>query len=361
MHIRILLGLLFLSIGFSPLAAQNWQAFGSLHGGYTLQIHPDYPEITQPSFSGMLGVVNSNAPNIYLPNARTGIAWTWLDAGNPEILGQATGPMVFLDGYWTGRRKWSLRYALGTGFAGMTRTFNRQSNPTNIVVGSRITSLAYFQLYVSGPISKRYSLQVGLSAWHYSAARVRVPNLGINVPSLMIGLTPTQVWVCGEQVEWPEIDKRLRPGIRLGMGFTSRKTAGGPLYPVPTLMGMVQKRDGHGLLRWQAGFKAFYEESLFAFYQNQDFGRDTPQRDATGLIAWVGCEWLLGRLGINARLGPYLKRPHLMDHPLYTELGLQYYLNNQNEHFRNQPYLGLYVHAHSGEADWAELALGWMF
>lgn len=344
----------------AQLRPGGWSALGT-----TFPIHPDYPALVQPAYAVSLGlsqaVDGSRAWHHLFRQPRLRYEALWYDPGNPAVLGQALSAAIWLDLELARGSRWTLRYAFGKGPSFMTRPQDRRRNPTNIAYAGRLTDLTALQVYLRRQLAPTLALDLGVTALHYSSAQVTVPNLGLNSVGLHLGLqglprSPLPLRFVPARV----LRRGLRPALRLGHGFAARIIDDGPVYAVYTLMPYLTWQPW-AKLRLAAGGKAFYHDGLYEFYETQDFGVGAHRRLATGVVAWVGAEWLLGHLGINLKLGPFLKRPLLMDHRLYTELGLQYYWWDTQQRDGWQPFLGLYVHAHSGQADWGELALGVSF
>ena len=149
-------------------------------------------------------------------------------------------------------------------------------------------------------------------------------------------------------------------GIRLGYGRNAHKTPGGPVYPVyvgsVSLNTIFQNR-----FRFKLGTEWFWAESQYAFVRNQNIPVANERREGLGGIVFIGSEFLLGRMALIAYAGPYVKRPYLMDYLIYTKIGVKMYLHDQQVNHRFQPFVGVFVHSHSGEADFAEFGVGFVF
>jgi hypothetical protein len=335
---------------------------GTLSLGQTIPIHPRYPQLTRPTVALTAGVSQAvdgrQAWHHLYRDAWLRYDLMYYDPGNPAVLGQAITLAIWLDLRLFQRKGWEGRYAFGKGPSLMTRPQDRVDNPRNIAYAGRLTDLTAARLYLRRQLSATLALDVGITAMHFSTAQVTVPNLGLNTLAVQLGLQGLPASP-RERAYTPATVKQrgLRPGLRVGHGFAARIIDDGPIYPIYTVMPSVTYQPW-AKFRLSAGAKFFYHDGLYQFYETQDFGADRQRALATGAIAWIGGEWLLGHLGINLKLGPFLKKPRLMNQTLYTEMGLQYYWWDTQQRAGWQPYLGLYVHAHSGQADWGELALG---
>jgi hypothetical protein len=349
-----------------PAQAQPaWQWSLAYQQGPILKINPRYPEQLRPARFAQLGVrFPSNGEKAW--QERYGfpqISWSLLvgELGNGPVLGQAVSVLPRLHGNLWSKGGFRLQYGLGTSFVWMNRPFDPVRNPTNTAIGSRLSSLSTFELGVGRRLGKEWEAYLGFSGIHVSNANARVPNLGINIPAwkiaLRYGLEPSSSPAPRKQ-EFPP--SRYRLGIRLGRGMAGHIAPAGPTYP-SFLFSPFVFRDWRQKFRFKLGLDAFYHGPSEAFLLNHGADWLNPRQEALGLVLYGGADWLLGRLAITTQLGPYLIRPQLLDYALYTKLGLQGYWFDQQTHQGPQPYVGMYVHAHSGEADFAEFALGWLF
>lgn len=336
-----------------------------LAGGYTIPIHPDYPGIERAARLLSIGVSQAvdgtKAWHHLFRDPRLSYQLVYHDPGNPEVMGQAITLAIWLDLKAFGGNRWQGRYCIGKGPSVMTRPQSLQQNPDNIAYGGYLTDLTGLGFYLRRRMNDHFALDLGLYAWHYSSAQVAVPNVGINTLSLALGVQglprrPDEKMLTPAEV----LSRGIRPAIRIGLGLAGRKLDEGPRYRIMTVMPYLTWQP-NAKFRLSGGGKLFYHDGLYEFFQTQDFGASNHREMASGAIAWLGAEWLLSHLGINLKAGPYLKAPVLMPYTLYTEMGLQYYCHDTQQRDGWQPFVGLSVHAHSGQADWGELSLGVAF
>jgi hypothetical protein len=362
-----LLRLLYVCVGllsFWPdlLAQPRWEATYSQ--GKIIQINPVYPDRPQPARIGQVGLrwqtqgkkawqERHNFPEI-------GLSLLAGDLGNGPVLGQIVSLIPSLHGSLATWKGLALEYGLATSLAYLNRPFDRQTNPTNNAIGSHFGNLSFFQLGLSHRLAGKWEGFAGGNFFHLSNANTRVPNLGINFPTFQLGLRYGLKQPPPARLSSPPPPGKIRPGLRLGRGFAGHIAAAGPSYP-SYLFSPYLLLDWRNKIRWKLGIEGFFHGPTNDFLRNHGVDWLSPREESLGLIAFGGAEFLLGRLAIVAQLGPYLRRPLLLDYRLYTKMGIQLYLHDQQIDKGPQPYLGAYVHAHSGEADFGELAIGWVF
>jgi hypothetical protein len=356
-----LLLLALLPAGLPGQPAFSAEAFG----GQTLRIHPRYPEIARPAFALALTAWRQAQGEARWEAAfglpRTGLRLLWLDPGAPAA-GRAWGLAPCIAFPLLRSRGFALEGELAYGLARLGRPFDLQANPANTALGSRWNNLTQLGLRASLCLHPRMALLLGLSAAHLSSADFRLPNLGLNVAGAQAGLQ----WGSARPLSRPPRGvrqpflSRLRPGFRAGWGLVSVKTPGGPLYSVRTFSLFAQARRGLRL-RLKAGADLFYHQGIYDYLQQHGSGGELRQQ-ALGGSLWLGWEWMLGRTSLSGQAGPYWKKPFLWEsYRLYTHFGVQRYWFRQQERPCWNPFAGVYVFAHGGEADFPELALGCAF
>ena len=361
----MLFSLLLLFITF-PTTAQTTFQIGA-HYGRMLEINPVWPDIQHNSRALELSILKPTSGEkewhgLYR-YPEIGLSFLYIQPGNPDVFGQVITFSPVINFRLIEKGNFQLKTTVGYSLGWATRPFHRINNPDNNVVGAFLNSVNLFRLESVWYPSEKFSYHLGISAFHLSNSRTRVPNLGINIPALNLAI--------GYQKDNPSTEKKkpielpkgfgdLQIGMRIGYGRNSSKTPGGPVYPsylgAVYLNSIVQNR-----FRLKLGTEWFWTESQYAFIRNQVIPSEDPRRDALGGVVFLGTEFLMGNIALIAHLGPYIKRPYLMDYLLYTKIGVQVYLYDQQENPRFQPYLGAFVHAHSGEADLAEFGVGFVF
>ncbi|MEZ4771774.1 MAG: acyloxyacyl hydrolase [Bacteroidia bacterium] len=364
---RILFLLLFF-LKFVLSAQSQTVIYTGAHYGRMLKINTLWPEITHNAsivewgFSQRVSGKKEWHHRYHFPE--TGLRFMFFFPGNTEVFGHGFSLTPTLSFLLKESGSFQLRFTYCYSLGIVTKPYHRQTNPGNNVMGSPINNFILLQLESRWQLSERWQTGIGMGYSHFSNARTKVPNLGINIPAISVkaGYTLKEKSLPVSVESLPDAKKlgRLQPGISLGYGVNSQKSPGGPLYPV--YAGSFSLNTiWNNKIRLSAGTKWFYAESLQAFIQNQDIPFEKPAQAATGGIIYAGGEFLFGHWAIVAHLGPYIKKPYQMNYLLYTRFGTQWYLSDQQVKPYFQPYIGLYVHAHSGEADFADFSVGFVF
>lgn len=85
-------------------------------------------------------------------------------------------------------KKFNLNLRLGTGLAYVTKPFDINTNPKNIVIGSYLNGFVNLRLSSSFVIAEVWRIDAGLGLTHASNGSFSSPNLGLNMATLNLGL-----------------------------------------------------------------------------------------------------------------------------------------------------------------------------
>ncbi len=299
--------------------------------------------------------------------------------GNNDELGQTIGIIPHITLNTKNEEKWSLKLKMGLGFAYFNRPFKRESNPTNILIGSHITNMSIAQLYYRRMLNEHLDFNFGVSVIHASNGHYQLPNVGANMVNLSAGLkyyfdrrTNKYYADTSQNSNY----KRITYGVRFGYGMHEFGNERGPVnqgkYPITDIAFYLSKPLGK-LGNAQAGLAyKYYQSSYDKILEDSTFS-DNISLKASVFTLFLAYEFEMGQMSFLAQGGinvynPFWKRFTQLirdDWTFYkrlegivsTRLGLQYYLFNKQK-YKHNVYLGMYIKANMGGADFAALSLG---
>lgn len=117
-----------------------------------------------------------------------GLSFLYTTLGNKDVFGTEFALYPFVQTALIRRPKFILSNQFGLGYGYATKKFDLETNYENVSVGSHSNLHFNFKLGANWKISKRFSLNTGLSFTHYSNANMAEPNLGINLFTAFGGL-----------------------------------------------------------------------------------------------------------------------------------------------------------------------------
>ncbi|WP_303312342.1 acyloxyacyl hydrolase [Hymenobacter sp. BT730] len=283
---------------------------------------------------------------------KIGLALVYYDYHNP-VLGRSYAASFYLNKtYWRTTRQ-ELNFRLGTGIGWFTQVFSQESNHKNALVSSRCNAMLQARVEYDWALSPRVGLLVGVGLNHFSNGATAKPNLGINIPTVVLGLNFHQ------QRSFRPLDVPPPPEPEdIGQNFLYLSTSLGIkrlneidlktylVNSVSVVGGRRVNRKSNLLL----GLEGFYDRSLRA--EQRDTARqDVPLVDVKKAGVFLGHELLFGRLALVTHLGVYVYNPYKSNNFYYERVGLKY-------HFTNRLFGAVDLKVHRGAADVLEWKAG---
>ncbi len=272
--------------------------------------------------------------------------------GNNEILGQVYGVYTFIDFPFKKTEKFELSGRLGAGASWNTKIFDQELNPKNVAMSTHINALICFGLrsrFYLGIYRKNHIL-AGIDLTHCSNGSTKVPNLGINLPYLSVGIGHTfrQVNKISKEIyATPEEKWKLS-----AIGILSAKEVfptGGKKYPIYALS-LIGKKIFTPKTGMELGLDFIYKTSINAY---------KPQIHKTKEgIAQLGlyCGYVLplDKLNFVLGMGMYVRDEYFPDSRMYHRLGMRYQVNEKL-------LLNFTLKTHWAKADYVEYGIGYTF
>ncbi|NPA43771.1 MAG: acyloxyacyl hydrolase, partial [Chlorobi bacterium] len=116
-----------------------------------------------------------------------GLGAIWMDLREP-VLGRVGGIYAFMEFYaGPGHGRWRGVFLLGEGVAAVSRPYDKETNPKNVVFGSRWVHAfrAGAALRYRSPESHAF-WEGGITLFHFSNGAWKTPNAGLNLPGLYV-------------------------------------------------------------------------------------------------------------------------------------------------------------------------------
>lgn len=302
--------------------------------------------------------------------------------GNPDIFGSAIALVPNLTININRNNPWSLQATLGVGFSYFTMPYDPVTNKENLLVGSHITNLTYATILIRRRLDKQLFMKTGISYFHGSNGHYQLPNVGINIPSVSMGLI-YHTYDRSPYYHIPNnvnLDKNLKFNLRLGIGVQEFGAATGPVgqkkYPVYITSLYLSKRYGK-LGCVHLGLNTTYYQRFYEYYiDNSRFEGYEIEKSMvlTGFLAhefYAGHFGFIGQGGINFyapqhglsfKLGDrWITLDSFLESYVSTKLGVQYYVFSTDNRISKNLSIGLFLKANFGQADFVETNIGYCF
>lgn len=286
---------------------------------------------------------------------RVGLSFNYLDFDEP-MLGKAYSVQLtaekrlFTFGKNRINPQLTFNLVAGMGMGYVTNPFDRLHNPKNIMIGSHLNTSWIGHLLLSYAITKRFRLQAQAGIIHFSNAAFTLPNQGVNLSSVNIGLSyqPTTMLKPDSVATSSVAPSRSAYGLlRLSLGFTEKYPTGGKKYSIWALHAHWLKMWGK-VSFWQVGVEGFHNPLLVELAEPDE----QPHNKRLALTAGVG--WVAGRLLGDVGVGYYLYKPQRRDTRMYERYGLRYFLHKKM-------FIAFHVKSQRGSVDNLEFGIGGRF
>ncbi|GAA4377840.1 hypothetical protein GCM10023186_13430 [Hymenobacter koreensis] len=284
---------------------------------------------------------------------KVGLALVYYDYHN-RALGQSCAASAYINKtIWRTERQ-QLNFRLGSGFAIFPNRFDLETNHKNTFVSSRLNATIQGRAEYDVALSPKVGLLMALAFNHYSNGATAKPNLGINMPTLMLGLNYHQRRVFTPLPVDAATDVPADLGknfwnITTALAFKQRNESDTRLYTVNSvtvLAGRRMNRKSNLLV----GLDGFYDRSLLAEQRDTVSGGRAFQ-DVKKAGVMVGHELLFGRFAFITHLGVYLYNPYKSNNFYYERIGMKY-------HFTERLFGSMDLKVHRGSADALEWKVG---
>ena len=283
-----------------------------------------------------------------------GFSLTYTDYGHP-VLGQSIGGTMYMDVPMMRRRRSLLTLGLGVGLGYHTRPYRPPIETGNILLGTPVTLTMRTQLNYSYTLSSRWRANLSAKLVHYSNAAYSIPNRGVNMPMVNLGVSrrlgqPLPTYATAAEVAAPEPYRRISYSLGLSAGLKTLETQG-PLHHFVNLHAYTTLRLS-AISGLTGGIDAFLDQAT-RHYISKHVAQERPDYRRVALVA--GHELFYQRLSMLTQIGVYVYRPFRNLYlPVYQRIGVRYAFT---EHL-----LGNFtLKVHGGRAELVETGLGVRF
>lgn len=148
------------------------------------------------NFSAHLKYAFKFAPDSYFgrhyPHATQGIGLSYNTFFNNQELGSPWALYVFQTSRTTSINKnLSLDYEWNFGASFGWKPYDEQTNPKNLIVGSKINAYINLGIMLNWKLSPQWNMTTGIGMTHFSNGNTHYPNFGVNTLGARIGLIRT--------------------------------------------------------------------------------------------------------------------------------------------------------------------------
>lgn len=287
---------------------------------------------------------------------RTGLAIGYVNFDLPEIIGSAVAVYPYIEPYIRPQQQLNFSIRFGLGPAYVSKIYDETNNPDNLFFSSHFSFIAMLNIAVNYRCTDALSVRLAANYNHISNGGYAEPNLGMNFPSLNMGLD----YSLGKPF-FPAYNKDPNTDLYpdknrfdLLLGAAAKPASyelHNNIYPV-LHFGMKYSRVVGRIFALTAAAEWLHDRSLIELAtarQIVDEEGNIPPPDRGSMAA--GIEWLFGKFIFSQEFGVYLYAPVKAVHPVYQRYGLSF-------RFTEHILAGISVKAHAQDADFMEIMIG---
>jgi len=284
-------------------------------------------------------------------NPQIGISLLYGNSGSRQYIGHVAAlfPYMKFPLFKTAHTLTSFRLGFGAGW--VQKPYNKETNTKNLLIGTKLNGCINMQFEQEWQLHKNCYFNAGFSFIHISNGSFTLPNLGLNIPALSLGLRyafhPVQAVI--EKQQWPAFVKKWHYSLFTYAAGKQSYPLESPVYLVNTVM-IEAARDISRTGRLGVGLNGTFDRSLSRETDSFEFDKSDPQWQAS---AYGLYERFVGNLSIPFQVGFYLFNKYQIT-SFYQVIGLRY-------RFLPHWVAGLQLKAHLGKADYLQWGLGYKF
>lgn len=295
-----------------------------------------------------------------------GLSALYFDLGEKEVFGNAVAVIPNLTISFLKRKKWNGHFFIGAGVAWLSEHYHRYDNPINNAIGSHWNNATLFKWGANYHPNNRFVLHANVGLMHFSNGGTQLPNFGINIPVVGLGLRyfPIPLTEKDYQVHHTinQSARKWRFSYGYSMAFREAFVIGGPRYPV-YIHSLAISYLTTRINKFSIGLEHEYHQSDYAFgLQTYTYHTHRAARKAAARLAVsVGHEFLFGKWGIHLLSGFYvgdfsISKPY----PFYLKLTARYYVPLLKKE-RLRLFLGVGLKSHLFRAEYIAAHVGMEF
>ena len=261
-----------------------------------------------------------------------GFGLYFANLGNPEQLGYAIGVFPFVNFPLNPDRKFKLYIRSSDGIGFITKPYDRIDNHKNNVNGSRINAFINLRLSSVFFPFRNVRMETGIGLTHLSNAGWTLPNLGVNIASVNLGISFMRREIENKKIidaansKKEILDKKYFFSVIAAAGVNEAGPPGGKKYPAYALS-VSEWKTVSEKSRFCIGGDLFYEMANLAVAK-RDTIFDTSNK-LNNLQAGIrfGYELVIGKIALPLEMGAYLFTKTTSVGPMYHRIGVRYYVN----------------------------------
>ncbi|HEX2920177.1 MAG TPA: acyloxyacyl hydrolase [Bacteroidales bacterium] len=277
----------------------------------------------------------------------SGIQAGFFNYQNPTIVGSSYTLTLFTEPVLRSGEKFYFSVRAGAGVSWQTKIWDYELNPSNRFFSTRISMPLFLSARLNYKVTGNMYLTVAGTYNHISNGATKVPNLGMNFPTLSLGFEYYPL-------SFPVLEPYTREKrSRINKKYIQFQVIEGFKYvweqPTWTYGSSVrhvwQLRDFYAL---NAGVELIVDGGVKKYLEIHEINKDHKRAAIT-----LGQDFFLGRVYFTQYFGVYVYSPFKAKNAVYQKYELSYKISPAF-------FAGVYLKAHASEADLLGLSMNYV-
>jgi hypothetical protein len=239
----------------------------------------------------------------------------------------------------------NLRFAFGLGW--VQKTYNKITNPENLLLSQKLNTHSNLSWQNEIRLSSHHFVSTTVSLYHLSNAKMSLPNLGINIPSLSVGYR----YAFNGETKKPVIindslNRKLFCQVFLTGGVKQMQVPDSSYYFAQILSAEAGKQITYSSTL-AAGISITHDESV----KTDTLVKHLGSVKNSQVALYVSYEYHFGRLSIPVQFGTFI---YNSNSKLLESVGVRYKIS---DHWIAEFLLKAHLH----RADMAHFGVGYRF
>lgn len=277
-----------------------------------------------------------------------GYSFQYLQMDTKKPLGASYSFILYYGKRIAFSKKSMFYYRIGWGPAYIEKRFDAATNYKNNLISSRFNYALNGRLNYSYKFNDHCSLNAGIGIIHFSNGATKVPNLGINIPTIHVGFGfSPQVDEQFKKDSLPSFKKQTHFLFSMAGGVKQVYPINGPTYFASSFSSYINRRVSRKS-SFNIGADILFDGSNKAVLKATHSEKNNNYFKI-GVIA--GHEFHIHNVALLTQLGFYVYDPLKLDKWHYQRIALKYY-------FSEKFFATIGLKTHLGSADYTEWGLG---
>jgi hypothetical protein len=332
----------------------------------------------------------------HLNQPTLGVILQYTNHGNAKSIGNSYAVIPAIEIPISPSKIKNLSFQTAIGAAYFTKKYDENSNWENKEVSTNFTWVYRFSLNYNIRVNQLFSTNLSIGYNHFSNGHVKWPNDGLNVVNAGLNIKYNPIPKTNNANNY--ITKKEKKyfyttNIGLGVNAISRfYNVSENIYSSGFTIGKIINKT----FKFGVGINYRYYQNYYNYIKNDyelvktDYPelKNNPILNSSSIGVLFNTEFLLNHFGFDTELGftifrPFYKADYRLNHLKYnettqnydivgldstykikryisTKIGLKYYLIDTYKNPKNNVFVGAHIISNFGQADYSELALGYI-